>query len=268
MDHRIQGLPKTTLEPPSDPALPLTAIDPDKGALLSAKRPTPFRQPSSREQHMERRSMSMDRCLAEQAAVLRPNTSGLSHQPAQKTVPWAATVLRREMLTRNERGLGGRHTAHGKPLPSPISPRTPRNGLPGKQALDCHPDGACQMGGRGCGHAWHWGGPRSKPLPWTGVPQPSFHGADATRSSPSSWNPREAKGSQTGWIAMADGIPLLGNCNGSTSLSDQPKGVLTIPPQHRSVSALPTEGVPLGSAAPREKRRAEGLRASRPDCRA
>src|SRR5512134_3906154 len=53
--------------------------------------------------------------------------------------------------------------------------------------------------------------------------------ADATRSSPSSWNPREAKGSQTGWIAMADGIPLLGNCNGSTSLSDQPKGVLTIP---------------------------------------
>ena len=259
MDHRIQGLPKRTLEPPSDPALPLTAIDPDKGSLLSAKRPTPFRQPSSREQHMERRSMSTDRCLAEQAAVLRPNTSGLSHQPAQKTVPWAATVLRREMLTRNERGLGGRHTAHGKPLPSPISPGTPRNGLPGKQALDCHP---------GCGNAWHWGGPRSKPLPWTGVPQPSFHGADATRSSPSSWNPREAKGSQTGWIAMADGIPLLGNCNGSTSLSDQPKGVLTIPPQHRSVSALPTEGVPLGSAAPREKRRAEGLRASRPDCRA
>ena len=268
MGHRIHGTPKRTLQPPPDPALPLTAIDPDKGSLLSAKRPTPFRQPSSREQHMERRSMSTDRCLAEQAAVLRPNTSGLSHQPAQKTVPWAATVLRREMLTRNERGLGGRHTAHGKPLPSPISPGTPRNGLPGKQALDCHPDGACQMGGRGCGHAWHWGGPRSKPLPWTGVPQPSFHGADATRSSPSSWNPREAKGSQTGWIAMADGIPLLGNCNGSTSLSDQPKGVLTIPPQHRSVSALPTEGVPLGSAAPREKRRAEGLRASRPDCRA
>ena len=106
------------------------------------------------------------------------------------------------------------------------------------------------------------------PCPGRGVPEPSFHAADATRSSPSSWNPREAKGSQTGWIAMADGIPLLGNCNGSTSLSDQPKGVLTIPPQHRSVSALPTEGVPLGSAAPREKRRAEGLRASRPDCRA
>ena len=62
---QIQGLPKRTLEPPSDPALPLTAIDPDKGALRSAaKRPTRFRQPSSQEQHMERHSMSTDRCLA------------------------------------------------------------------------------------------------------------------------------------------------------------------------------------------------------------
>ncbi len=64
---------------------------------------------------------------------------------------------------------------------------------------------------------------------------------------------------------MADGMPLLGNCNGSTSLSDQPKGVLTIPPQHRSVSALPRQGVTLERAAPGEKRRAEGLRGFRPD---
>ena len=268
MGHRIHGTPKRTLQPPPDPALPLTAIYPDKGSLLSRKRPTRFRKPSSQEQHMESHSMSMDRGLAEPAAVLLPNRSGLGNQPVQQKGPWAATALRREMLTRKERGLGGRHTAHGKPLPSPISPGTPRNCRPGKKPLHCPPDGACQMGGRGCGHAWNWGGPRSKPLPLRGVPEPSFHGADATRSSPSSWNPREEKGSQTGWIAMADGIPLLGNCNGSTSLSDQPKGVLTIPPQHRSVSALPTEGVPLGSAAPREKRRAEGLRASRPDCRA
>ena len=100
---------------------------------------------------------------------------------------------------------------------------------------------------------------------WGGGPEPSFHGAQATMSSPSSGNPREEKGSQTGCIDMADGIPWLGNCNGSTSVSGQPIGVLTIPPQHRSVSALPTEGVPLGSAAPREKRRAEGLRGFRPD---
>jgi len=162
-------MPKRTLEPPSDPALPLTAIHPDKGALLSVKRPTRFRQPSSQEQHMERHSTSMDRCLAEQAAVLLPSRSGLSNPAAQKHVPRAAPVLRRETLTRKERGLGGRHTAHGKPLPSPISPGTPRNCLPGKQALHRHPDGACQMGGRGCGNAWHWGGPRSKPLPLRGL---------------------------------------------------------------------------------------------------
>ena len=161
-------MPKRTLEPPSDPALPLTAIDPDKGALLSVKRPTRFRQPSSQERHKERHSWSMDRCLAEQAAVLLPNRSGLSNPAAQKWVPWAAPVLRRETLTRKERGLGGRHTAHGKPLPSPISPGTPRNWLPGKEPLHCHPDAACQMGGRGCGNAWHWGGPRSKPLPLPG----------------------------------------------------------------------------------------------------
>ena len=157
------------------------------------------------------------------------------------------------MLTRNERGLGGRHTAHGKPLPSPISPGTPRDCLPGKQALDRHPDGACQMGGRGCGHAWHWGGPRSKPLPWTGVPEPSFHAADATRSSPSSWNPREEKGSQTGWIGMADGIPWLGNCNGSTSLSDQPKGVLTIPPQTQERLSAPHRRCPARECCPSGK---------------
>ena len=180
-------------------------------------------------------------------------------------MPWAATVLRRERLTRKERGLGGRHTAQGKPLPSPISPGTPRNCLPGKKPLHCHPVGACQMGGRGCANAWHWGGPTSKPLPLRGVPEPSFHGAEATMSSPSSWNPREEKGSHTGWIDMADGIPLLGNCNGSTSSSDQPKGVLNIQPQHTSGSALPREGVTLESAAPREKRRAEGLRGFRPD---
>ncbi len=142
-----RACPKRTLQPPSDPALPLTAIDPDKGSLLSVKRPTRFRQPSSQEQHMERHSWSMDRCLAEQAAVLLPNRSGLSNPAAQKWVPWAAPVLRRETLTRKERGLGGRHTAHGKPLPSPISPGTPRNCLPGKEPLHCHPDGACQMGG-------------------------------------------------------------------------------------------------------------------------
>ena len=64
---------------------------------------------------------------------------------------------------------------------------------------------------------------------------------------------------------MADGIPWLGNCNGSTSISDQPKGVLNIPPQHMSVSALPREGVRLETAAPGEKRRAKGLRGFRPD---
>ena len=260
-------MPKRTLEPPSDPALPLTAIHPDKGALLSVKRPTRFRQPSSQEQHMERHSTSMDRCLAEQAAVLLPSRSGLSNPAAQKHVPRAAPVLRRETLTRKERGLGGRHTAHGKPLPSPISPGTPRNCLPGKEALHRHPDGACQMGGRGCGNAWRWGGPRSKPLPLpgVGVPEASFHGAEATMSSPSSGNPREAKGSQTGWIDMADGIPLLGKCNGSTSSSAPRKGVLNIPPQHMSVSALPREGVRLETAAPGEKRRAKGLRGFRPD---
>jgi len=86
-------MPKRTLQPPSDPALPLTAIDPDKGALLSVKRPTPFRQTSSQEQHMERHSTSMDRCLAEQAAALLPSRSGLSNPAAQKNVPWAATML-------------------------------------------------------------------------------------------------------------------------------------------------------------------------------
>ena len=260
-------MPQRTLEPPSDPALPLTAIDPDKGSLLSVKRPTRFRQPSSQEQHTERHSWSMDRCLAEQAAVLLPNRSGLSNPAAQKWVPWAAPVLRRETLTRKERGLGGRHTAHGKPLPSPISPGTPRNWLPGKEPLHCHPDAACQMGGRGCGNAWHWGGPRSKPLPLpgVGVPEASFHGAEATLSSPSSGNPREAKGSQTGWIDMAEGIPVLGKCNGSTSSSSPRKGVLNIHPQHMSVSALPRQGVTLERAAPGEKRRAEGLRGFRPD---
>ena len=157
--------PGTTVGPSTTPH----GLDPDKGSLLSVKRPTRFRQPSSQERHKERHSWSMDRCLAEQAAVLLPNRSGLSNPAAQKWVPWAAPVLRRETLTRKERGLGGRHTAHGKPLPSPISPGTPRNWLPGRKPLHCHPDAACQMGGRGCGNAWHWGGPRSKPLPLRGL---------------------------------------------------------------------------------------------------
>ena len=48
---------------------------------------------------------------------------------------------------------------------------------------------------------------------------------------------------------MADGIPLLGKCNGSTSSSAPRKGVLNIHPQHMSVSALPREGVRLERAA-------------------
>ena len=95
--------------------------------------------------------------------------------------------------------------------------------------------------------------------------EPSFHGAQATMSSPSSGNPREEKGSQTGWIDTADGIPVLGKCNGSTSSSAPRKGVLNIQPQHMSVSALPRQGVTLERAAPGEKRRAEGLRGFRPD---
>ena len=100
---------------------------------------------------------------------------------------------------------------------------------------------------------------------WGGGPEPSFHGAQATMSSPSSGNPREEKGSQTGWIDMAEGIPVLGKCNGSTSSSAPRKGVLNIHPQHMSVSALPRQGVTLERAAPGEKRRAEGLRGFRPD---
>ena len=64
---------------------------------------------------------------------------------------------------------------------------------------------------------------------------------------------------------MADGIPVLGKCNGSTSSSSPRKGGLNIHPQHMSGSALPRQGVTLERAAPGEKRRAEGLRGFRPD---
>ncbi len=160
-----QKNPATTVRTQHYPSRPYTQT---KGLFSAGNAPLASGSPLPKSSTWKAHSMSMDRCLAEQAAVLLPNRSGLSNPAAQKWVPWAAPVLRRETLTRKERGLGGRHTAHGKPLPSPISPGTPRNCLPGKQPLHCHPDGACQMGGRGCGNAWHWGGPRSKPLPLTG----------------------------------------------------------------------------------------------------
>ena len=76
-------MPQRALEPPSDPALPLTAIDPDKGSLLSVKRPTRFRQPSSQERHKERHSWSMDRCLAEQENGAENGAMG-SHSVAER----------------------------------------------------------------------------------------------------------------------------------------------------------------------------------------
>lgn len=113
--------------------------------------------------------------------------------------PLAATVLEREMLTRNKIGESERHTHHEKPLPSHILQRTPRNLPTRKKPLDAAIQMVVARWEGGCGHAWDWGGQSSNPLPLQWGAEPSCWLAEGTLSSHSWWNQREDRVRKTGW---------------------------------------------------------------------